>query len=82
MVDRCLTEINDGPALRIPTLWLHGADDELVPEADTRTGIDRVRGTEFHEHIYPGARHELFNETNKAEVVEEVLTFVGRELNT
>ncbi len=82
MIDRCLTEINDGPTLRIPTLWLHGADDELVPEADTRTGIDRVRGTDFHEHIYPGARHELFNETNKAEVVEEVLTFVGRELNT
>lgn len=81
MIDRCLEAIAEGPGLRMPALWVHGADDELVPEADTRTGIDRVRGPEFHEHVYPGARHELFNETNRAEVVEEVLTFVGRELN-
>lgn len=82
MIDRCLEAVNDGPVLRVPTLWVHGEEDELVPEADTRTGIDRVRGQDFHEHIYPGARHELFNETNRAEVVDEVLTFVGRELNT
>ncbi|GAA2783654.1 lysophospholipase [Saccharopolyspora taberi] len=81
-IDRCLTAINEGVTLRVPTLWVHGEDDELVPEADTRTGIDRVRGFEFHEHVYPGGRHELFNETNRAEVLGDVLTFVGRELNT
>lgn len=81
-VDRCLDKINYGPALDLPTLWLHGEDDELVPEADTRTGIDRVRGDEFQEHIYPGARHEVFNETNKAEVLRDVLTFVGRHVTT
>ncbi|QUH00014.1 lysophospholipase [Saccharopolyspora erythraea] len=81
-IDECLTRINEGVTLRVPALWIHGEDDELVPEADTRTGIDRIRGYEFHEHIYPGGRHELFNETNKAEVMGDVLTFVGRELNT
>ncbi|MFR9730935.1 alpha/beta hydrolase [Saccharopolyspora sp. MS10] len=82
MIDRALEAVNDGPVLRVPTLWVHGEDDELVPEADTRTGIDRIRGQDFHEHVYPGARHELFNETNRAEVVDEVLTFIGRQLNT
>lgn len=81
-IDECLQRINEGPALERPTLWLHGDDDELVPEADTRTGIDRIRGREFHEHIYPGARHELFNETNRSEVVNDLLTFVGRQLNS
>jgi len=80
MIDRCLEAINDGPPLRAPALWLHGTDDELVPEADTRTGIDRVRGAEFHEHIYPGARHELFNEPDRAEVLEEVRGFLERAL--
>ncbi|PKW14068.1 alpha/beta hydrolase [Saccharopolyspora spinosa] len=81
-VDDCLLAINDGPMLDKPTLWVHGEDDELVPEADTRTGIDRIRGSEFHEHIYPGGRHELLNETNKAEVMNDILTFIGRELNS
>ncbi len=81
-VDACLRRINEGPSLAMPTLWLHGEDDEIVPEADTRTGIDRVRSHEFHEHIYPGARHELFNETNSQEVLNDVVTFVGRVLNT
>lgn len=81
-IESCLHRINTGPSLGIPTLWLHGEEDELVPEADTRTGIDHIRGYEFHEHIYPGKRHELFNEVNKSEVLNDVLTFIGRELNT
>ncbi|MER7013999.1 lysophospholipase [Saccharopolyspora sp. NPDC000359] len=81
-IDNCLLAINEGPTLEKPTLWVHGEDDELVPEADTRTGIDRIRGNEFHEHIYPGGRHELFNETNKEEVTADVLTFIARSLNS
>lgn len=81
-INTCLNRINRGPQLTQPTLWLHGEEDELVPEPDTRTGIDRVRGREFHEHVYPGARHELFNETNSREVLNDVVTFVGRVLNT
>lgn len=82
MFDHCLHAINNGPTLRLPTLWLHGEDDELVPEADTRTGIDRIRGgADFHEHIYAGARHEVFNETNAREVLDDVLSFVRREAN-
>ena len=81
-IDTCLETINEGPQLHVPTLWLHGEDDELVPEIDTRDGTNRIRGREFHEHIYAGARHELFNETNRAEVLSDVLTFIGRGLNT
>lgn len=79
-VEAGLESVNRGGRLELPTLWIHGEEDELVAESDTRTGVDRLRGSRFHEHLYPGARHELFNETNSSEVVDDVLTFVGREL--
>jgi len=62
----------------LPALWLHGEEDELAPVAETRTGMDRVRGLRFEERLYPGARHDLFHETNATEVVQDVLGFLDR----
>jgi pimeloyl-ACP methyl ester carboxylesterase len=67
-----MDEVNFGPALgELPTLWLHGADDEIVPISDTRAGTDRVRGTAFEEHIVDGLLTD-------AQAVGEVLAFVRR----
>ncbi|MEU5694882.1 alpha/beta fold hydrolase [Actinosynnema sp. NPDC020468] len=80
-VERGLDEVNFGPALEdLPVLWLHGDADELVPLADTRTGTDRIRGLLFEERIYPGARHEVFNETGRDAVLADVVEFVHRVL--
>src|SRR5687768_6723752 len=50
-----IDEVNFGPHLgTLPTLWLHGEADEIVPISDTRAGTDRIRGTAFEEHIAPG----------------------------
>ncbi|WP_158842573.1 alpha/beta fold hydrolase [Saccharothrix deserti] len=81
-LERALDEVNYGPSLEhLPTLWLHGDADELVPLADTRTGTDRLRGLLFEERVYRGARHEVFNETNSAEVLADVVEFVRRVLD-
>lgn len=79
-IEECLTTIDFDHPLgdELPALWIHGDDDELVPIAETRTGMDRIRGMAFEERIYPGARHELFNETNADEVVADVLEFLRR----
>lgn len=81
-LDACLKTINDGPPLGddLPVLWLHGDDDELVPLEETRAGMDHIRGLGFTERIYPGARHEVLNEKNSAEVLGEVAEFVRRAL--
>jgi alpha-beta hydrolase superfamily lysophospholipase len=71
-----------GPLGALPTLWIHGADDQLVPVAGSRIGIDAIRGDDLTEHIYPGARHEVFNETTKDEVLAEVTAFVDRVLGS
>jgi alpha-beta hydrolase superfamily lysophospholipase len=60
----------------LPALWLHGEEDEIAPAAETRTGMDRVRGLRFAERLYPGARHDLFHETNAAEVLADTLDFL------
>ncbi|MFG1942254.1 alpha/beta hydrolase [Nonomuraea sp. NPDC048826] len=64
----------------LPTLWIHGSDDQLVPLSGTRPGIEAVKGADFAEIIYPEARHEVFNETNKDEVLADVTTFIDRAL--
>jgi alpha-beta hydrolase superfamily lysophospholipase len=79
--DRCIAAIDEhGPLGALPTLWVHGEDDRLVPLEGTRTGIEAIRGSDLTERIYPGARHEVFNETNSGEVLSDVTAFVDRVL--
>ena len=70
----------DASKLTGPVLWQHGAEDQLVLEAETRRGIDALRtaGADIEERIYPGARHEIFNEVNRDEVLADTAAFVER----
>jgi alpha-beta hydrolase superfamily lysophospholipase len=75
--DRCLTAIASGGRLgALPTMWVHGEADELVPLSETRVGIEQIRGTDLTEIVYPGARHEVLNETNKDDVLADVTAFI------
>jgi alpha-beta hydrolase superfamily lysophospholipase len=72
-----LAAIEQGPSLgSLPLLWAHGEDDQLVPLAGSRRGIERLRGERFVERIYPEARHEIFNEINADEVLADVTAFI------
>ena len=77
-----LDAINAGGQLAVPTCWLHGGDDQLVPIEDTRFGWEHIAGEGGQAGAYDGARHEIFNETNRQEVLGDVLTFVHRHLPT
>jgi alpha-beta hydrolase superfamily lysophospholipase len=70
----------EAPRLTVPVLWQHGAEDQLVLEPETRRGIESLRaaGADIEERIYPGARHEIFNETNRDEVLADTCAFVER----
>jgi alpha-beta hydrolase superfamily lysophospholipase len=66
-----------GPGLdTLPTLWIHGEEDSLAPLGPTREAIERLRGDQLEEQIYPGARHEILNEINREEVLDEVASFL------
>ncbi|WP_040688124.1 alpha/beta hydrolase, partial [Nocardiopsis lucentensis] len=62
----------------LPLLWLHGSDDALVPLAGSKRGVDVLAGSDVTVRIFPEARHELFNETNRDEALAEVVRFARR----
>jgi alpha-beta hydrolase superfamily lysophospholipase len=73
--------VAEGPSFGdLPTLWIHGTDDQLVPLELTRPAIEHVRGSNFTEKIYEGGRHESFNEVNRDEVLDDVIGFLRAAL--
>ena len=63
----------------LPTLVMSGGDD---PVGDFGKGVryvfDNLKkyGASVELKLYEGARHELFNETNRAEVFEDIIGFI------
>jgi alpha-beta hydrolase superfamily lysophospholipase len=49
-----------------------------VPLPETRRGIETLGFTDLEEAIYPEARHEVFNETNKDEVLARTADFIEK----
>ena len=64
----------------LPTLWIHGEEDVLAPLAHARPAVERIKGSALEEKVYPGARHEVFNETNRGEVIGDVVAFIRRAI--
>lgn len=76
-IQRCLAMITAaGTVGDHPLLYLHGEDDHLVPPGASRVGLRAVEGSATRVKTYPGARHEILNETNRAEVVDDLIRFV------
>lgn len=67
----------------IPLLIAGGSDDSMAgPKSLRRLGeAYRRRGlTDVTVTIYPGARHEIFNEINKAKVLDDLVTWLDAKL--
>ncbi|MFF8731296.1 alpha/beta hydrolase [Streptomyces sp. NPDC015171] len=72
------TVARSGAVGRLPLLWLHGGDDRVVPPAGSRIGVERLSGGPLTERIFPGARHEVFHETDRARAHSETIRFLDR----
>ena len=64
----------------LPTLWIHGTDDQLVPYDVTKPVVEKIGGSKLEHVAYEGAAHEVFNETNRDEVIGDVTAFLQRVL--
>ncbi len=63
----------------IPVLLMVGSDDSLGGPrgAEKLASAYRARGvTDVTCRVYPGARHEVFNETNRAEVISDLVDWL------
>ncbi|MGO3290830.1 alpha/beta fold hydrolase [Brachybacterium sp.] len=59
-----------------PLLYLHGEADRLVPLPASWEGLNSLRGPQTFVKTYPGAQHEIFHETNRDEVIADVIGFM------
>jgi alpha-beta hydrolase superfamily lysophospholipase len=67
----------------LPVLLLTGEQDPASNMAENVHALEeqlRALGREVEAHYYPGARHEVLNETNRAEVTSDLLTWIERVL--
>jgi alpha-beta hydrolase superfamily lysophospholipase len=71
--------IAEGPGFGdLPLLYIHGAEDGLVPLALARPVVERLAGPNTDWHVIDGARHEVFNELGKDDTIDLVAQFVQR----
>jgi len=63
--------------LAVPTLCLHGAEDELVPVSGSEV-LEGVPGVE--RRVLPNLRHEVFNEPEGPALVASVVDWIDTQL--
>jgi alpha-beta hydrolase superfamily lysophospholipase len=67
----------DARAVTGPVLWQHGEADQLVPLSGSRRLIERFTEAEVSVRHYPQARHEIFNELNRDEILADTNAFIA-----
>jgi alpha-beta hydrolase superfamily lysophospholipase len=74
-LDRFMEDVGK---VRIPVLFLHGDEDPYVPYETSLAAAKAFPTYDLTVRVYPGARHEVLNETNREEVIAEVADFCMR----
>jgi alpha-beta hydrolase superfamily lysophospholipase len=77
-----VAELPDG----LPVLLLSGQRDPVggadAGQVTALAGLLRDRGLPVEQRVYPDARHEVFNETNRDEVVADLLAWIEARLGS
>jgi len=68
------------PALTAPLLVVHGAEDRLVPVEGSRRLVECVGSTDVMLKIYPELYHEVFNEPERDQVLDDVVSWILKRL--
>jgi len=65
--------------VKVPMLLQHGEDDPICPVAGSRNFFEQLKVTQRELRTYPGLRHEIFNEPERAAVIGDLVGWI-REL--
>ena len=68
------------PSLSAPLLVVHGAADRLIPVDGSQRLVECVGSTDVELKIYPGLYHEVFNEPERAQVLDDVVSWITARL--
>jgi alpha-beta hydrolase superfamily lysophospholipase len=67
-------------AITAPLLVVHGEHDKLIPAEGSRHLMECVGSTDAHLKVYPGLYHEVFNEPERALVLDDVTSWIETKL--
>nr|WP_318546702.1 alpha/beta hydrolase [Mycobacterium lepraemurium] len=84
-VGRALLQVGEtmpqrAPALTAPLLVVHGSDDWLIPVAGSRRLVECVGSADVELKVYPGLYHEVFNEPEREQVLDDVVGWITARL--
>jgi alpha-beta hydrolase superfamily lysophospholipase len=84
-IGRALLQIGEtmpqrAPALTAPLLVVHGSDDRLIPVEGSRRLVECVGSTDVELKVYPGLYHEVFNEPERNQVLDDVVSWITKRL--
>jgi alpha-beta hydrolase superfamily lysophospholipase len=68
------------PALTAPLLVVHGSEDRLIPVEGSRHLIETVGSSDCELKVYPGLYHEVFNEPEQGQVLDDVVSWINARL--
>lgn len=63
------------PEIEVPMLLMHGEDDPICPVEGSRS-FEAELASESELRIYPGLRHEIFNEPERQRVFEDIAAWL------
>jgi alpha-beta hydrolase superfamily lysophospholipase len=63
-------------ALTAPLLIVHGGQDKLIPVDGSRRLLECVGATDANLKVYPELYHEVFNEPERAVVLDDVVSWI------
>ncbi|TDH56752.1 alpha/beta hydrolase [Mycobacterium eburneum] len=67
-------------AVTAPLLVVHGGEDRLIPVEGSRRLVACAVSTEAQLKIYPGLYHEVFNEPERDQVLDDVVSWLDARL--
>jgi alpha-beta hydrolase superfamily lysophospholipase len=67
-------------ALTAPLLVVHGSEDRLIPVDGSRRLVECVGSSDVELKVYPGLYHEVFNEPERDQVLDDVVCWITARL--
>ena len=67
-------------SLTAPLLVVHGSDDRLIPVDGSRELVAAVGSPDVELKVYPGLYHEVFNEPEQDQVLDDVVSWINARL--
>ncbi|MGV0993919.1 MAG: alpha/beta hydrolase [Mycobacterium sp.] len=68
------------PGITAPLLVVHGEDDQLVSAEGSKRLVECIGSTDVELKIYPELYHEVFNEPEREQVLDDVTTWIQARL--